>query len=139
MVVDMEKVIEELLGFDNDAEVTKIANGIRENLRARLHRRGLVVAISGGIDSSVSAALAVLAVGKNKVFGLLLPEQDSSSQSTQRGKMLAEHLGIEYVLHDIAPTLEAIGCYKWRDEAIQKTFPEYREVWKNKITIAGGI
>ncbi|MCG8670265.1 MAG: NAD(+) synthase [Pseudomonadales bacterium] len=138
MSVDISAVLEELLAFDKNAEVEKITSAIREMLRGKVKRRGLVVAISGGIDSSVSAALAVKALGPKKVFGLLLPETDSSSKSSERGKMLAEFLGIEYLKHNIAPALDAIGCYQWRDEAIIKTFPDYGEGWKNKITIAGG-
>jgi NAD+ synthase len=95
--------------------------------------------MSGGIDSSVCAALAVAAVEPHRVFGLLLPERDSSGFSTRRGKLLAEHLNIPYEIHDIAATLEAIGCYRWRDEAIRRAFPEYGEGWKNKIVISGGI
>lgn len=127
--------------FDIDylAEADRIAEGIRSALRDVLHRRGLVVAMSGGIDSSVCAALAVRALGVKKVFGLLLPERDSSSTSGSRGQALAQHLGIEYVVHDIAPTLEAIGCYEWRDTAIRNIFPDYGAGWKNKIVIAGGI
>ena len=127
-----------VLEFSKPAEVEKIASRMREVVGKILHRRGLVVAISGGIDSSVCAALSVQALGPAKVFGLLLPERDSSSASTSRGRLLAEHLGIEYLVHDIAPTLEAVGCYRWRDEAIKATFPEYGNGWKNKIVIAGG-
>ena len=65
-----------VLDVDYSAVVTSTSNKIRELLRSTLRRRGLLVAISGGIDSSVSAALAVNAIGKNKVFGLLLPETD---------------------------------------------------------------
>lgn len=129
----------EVIDFDKDKAIEHIASRLREILRTNLHRRGLVVAMSGGIDSSVCSALSVKALGKNKVFGMLLPEQDSSSNSSARGSQLAEHLGIEYVTHDIAPTLEAIGCYKWRDEAIKNVFPEYGEGWKNKIVISGGL
>lgn len=128
----------DVLNKDLDAEVDKISQRLREILRKDLHRRGLVVAMSGGIDSSVSAALAVKALGPKKVFGLLLPETDSSSNSLKRGRMLAEHLGIEYLIEDIAPTLEAIGCYRWRDDAIRETFPQYSDGWKNKIVISGG-
>jgi NAD+ synthase len=95
--------------------------------------------MSGGIDSSVSSALAVRALGPKKVFGLLLPETDSSSDSLRRGKLLAEHLGIDYMVQDIAPTLEAIGCYQWRDDAIREIFPDYGDGWKNKIIIKGGM
>ena len=127
--------------FDIDylAEADRIGEGIRAALRDILHRRGLVVAMSGGIDSSVCAALAVRALGAKKVFGLLLPERDSSSASGARGRALAEHLGIEYTVHDIAPALEAIGCYDWRDAAIRSVFPDYGAGWRNKIVISGGI
>jgi len=129
----------DVLNIDEEKEVAKITTRLREILSQDLHRRGFVVAMSGGIDSSVSATLCVRALGPDKVFGLLLPEKDSDPESTKRGKLLAEHLGIKYELQDIEPTLEAIGCYKWRDEAIIAIFPEYAKNWKNKIVIAGGI
>jgi NAD+ synthase len=131
--------VDTLLALDYAAEAKRVGVWIRESLRSKLHRRGLVVAISGGIDSSVSAALAVAAVGPQKVFGLLMPERDSSSSSSQRGKALAEHLGIEYAMQDIAPVLEAIGCYQWRDDAIRKVLPAYNSQWKSKIVIAGAL
>jgi NAD+ synthase len=134
----MSSLTIDALSFDKDAEVKKISGRLVEILRSDLHRRGFVVAMSGGIDSAVSAALSVEALGPKKVFGLLLPEHDSSPESLSKGTLLAEHLGIEYVVHNIAPTLEAIGCYSWRDEAIKKTFPEYGDGWKNKIVISGG-
>ncbi len=125
--------------FDYDAEVARIGQSIRDGLSRDLRRRGLVVALSGGIDSSVCAALAVQAVGADRVFGLLLPERDSSPESTARGREVAESLGIDYEIQDIAPTLEAIGCYSWRDRAIRDVFPDYGEGWKNKIVISGGL
>lgn len=134
----MTKLTKNVLDFDKDKEIKKISSRLVEILRDVLHRRGFVVAISGGIDSALSTAVCVNALGPNKVFGLLLPEQDSSSESLSKGKILAEHLGIKYLVQDIAPTLEAIGCYHWRDEAIKKTFPEYTSGWKNKIIISGG-
>ena len=134
----IDTLIDTLLSFDRDAEITRITGKVRELMRQHLKRRGLVVAMSGGIDSSVCAALAVRALGPDKVFGLLMPERDSSSESSVKGRLLAEHLGIRHTVEDIAPTLEAIGCYRWRDEAIRAVFPAYSEGWKNKIVIAGG-
>ena len=126
------------LKLDEAAEVAKIAERIRELLRDHLRRRGLIVAISGGIDSAVCAALAVRAVGSERVFGLLLPERDSACESTIRGRQMVEHLNIAYEQFDIAPVLEALGCYRWRDDAIRAVFPDYGAGWKNKIAIAGG-
>jgi NAD+ synthase len=134
-----KKLSRDVLRLDEAAEVDRIAAGLREIVRTKLRKRGLIIAMSGGIDSSVSAALAVRALGPQRVFGLLLPERDSSPDSTARGKLLAQHLGIEYAIEDIAPTLEAIGCYRWRDAAIKAVFPEYGIGWKNKIVIAGGL
>jgi NAD+ synthase len=122
-----------------DREVDRITASIRQLLRTRLHKRGLVVAISGGIDSSVCTALAVRAVGADKVFGLLMPERDSSGASVTKGKLIAQTCAVEHVVEDIAPTLEAIGCYRWRDAAMQAVFPDYRPDWKSKIVISGGV
>lgn len=128
-----------VLGIDCEKTVEHICARMREILRKDLSRQGFVIAMSGGIDSSVCAALAVKALGPEKVFGLLLPEQDSSGFSTERGELLARHLGIDYLIEDIAPALEALGCYRWRDNAIKRVFPEYGDGWKNKIVISGGL
>ena len=127
-----------VLDIDPDAEAGRVAARLREVLRRDLNRRGLVVAISGGVDSAVCAALCVRALGPGKVFGLLMPERDSSDDSVRLGHALVEQLGIEYALEDIAPALEAIGCYRWRDDAIRKVFPGYDGTWKNKLVIRGG-
>ncbi len=131
--------IDPVLTLDFEHEVEKIAQRMRQILSQDLHRRGFIIAMSGGIDSSVCAALAVKALGVKKVFGLLMPEKDSSSTSGDLGKLLAKHLDIEYTVDNIASTLDSIGCYRWRDDAIRQVFPEYNEQWKNKIVIAGGV
>lgn len=131
--------VDPILEIDFEKEAERISSKMREILSKKLHRRGYVIAMSGGIDSSVCAALAVKALGSKKVFGLLMPEQDSSQTSGDLGALLADHLGIEYTVNNIAPTLNAIGCYNWRDEAIKSVFPQYTDGWKNKIVIAGGV
>jgi NAD+ synthase len=128
-----------VLEMDNDKVIEKACTRLREILSKEVGRRGFVVAMSGGIDSSVSSALCVQALGKERVYGIMLPERDSSGFSTARGRQLAEHLGIRYEVFDIAPALEGIGCYRQRDEAIRKVFPQYGEGWKNKIVIKGGL
>ncbi len=129
----------DVLKFDTGAEIEKISARVRSIVAETLRRRGLVVAISGGIDSSCSVALAVKALGPERVFGLIMPERDSSDSSAQRAELLAKHLGIEVTKQDIAPTLEAIGCYRWRDEAIRRAVPEYGAGWRMKIVISGGL
>jgi NAD+ synthase len=126
------------LSFDPRVERDRIQARIRDILR-QFRRRGCIVAISGGIDSSVCAALCVGAIGPSRVFGLILPERDSSDASTSRGELLARHLGIEFRKHDLGATLDAVGCYRERDEAIRSVVPGFSDGWKQKIAIAGGL
>jgi NAD+ synthase len=129
----------DVLDMDLDQESDEIALRLREVVAKRLLRRGLVVALSGGIDSSVTCALAVRTFGPRRVFGLLLPERDSSGDSVRLATMLADHLGIDYLTEDIQPTLAAIGCYRRQAEAMQRVFPDYGEGWKSKIVLPGDL
>lgn len=127
-----------VLELDAAAEIERIALRLREITRT-MRKRGLIVAISGGVDSSVCAALAVRAVGAKKVFTLILPEHDSSGDSARRAQLLAAQFGLEPLTVDIGPTLEALGCYRWRDEAMRRVIPEYGPQWRSKIAIRGGL
>jgi len=127
-----------VFNIDEAAEIKRIGEHIRTVLRDELRRRGCVVAVSGGIDSSVSAALCVDALGSSKVFGLLLPEKDSSDDSVIDGKSVMEYLGIDYIQHDITSTLEEIGCYRMRNESFRRVFSQYDDSWRAKIVLSGG-
>src|SRR5690606_2920180 len=93
-----------------------------------LKRRGAVVGISGGIDSSVTLALAVKALGTEHVTGILLPEKDSSPESRELALQLASQFGIRTIEENITQALEGLGCYHRRDEAVTAIFPEYNPV-----------
>jgi len=125
-----------LPNLDYAAEAERICERLRDVTFNSLRRRGLVVAMSGGIDSSASVALAVRALGADKVFGLLLPERDSSGEASKLGRLLAEHLGVRYVLQDISQTLEAIGCYAAQDEVLRKVLPGFGPEWKFKLVLS---
>jgi NAD+ synthase len=127
-----------LLALDGAAETERIANGLRAQLRG-MRRRGLVLGLSGGIDSSVSAALAVRAVGARNVLGLLMPEDDSDPDSLRLGRLVADALGIEAVVEDIGPALRAMGCYERRDAFIREIAPDYGPGWASKVVIANRL
>jgi NAD+ synthase len=135
----LKKYQQEVLDIDYDAAAEKVCDNMRKIMRGELHRRGAVVAVSGGIDSSVCAALSTKAFGANKTFLIKLPEIDSAEDTQSRSSELIKLLGTDYTTFNIAPTLEAIGCYSQRDEAIHSVFPDYDDDWKNKIVIKGGI
>lgn len=108
---------------------------IRDVVLKQFKRRGAVVGVSGGIDSSVVAALCTYALGKDRVIALFMPEAESAAENLVLGRMLTESLGIAAVTEDIAAILEGAGCYRRRDEAIRSVVPEYGEGYKCKITL----
>jgi NAD+ synthase len=124
-----------VLNIDAAAVSAGIENEIRGIVLQRLHRKGVVVALSGGIDSSVVAALCLKALGSARVLGLMLPEADSSPDSLRLAILLAQSLGIRTHVEDIAGILTAAGCYQRRDEAIRKVIPQYTEGYKCKIVL----
>ena len=106
-----------VLEVDAEAVAQQIGDAIRKVVFRRLRRRGAVVGLSGGIDSSVTAALCARALGKDRVVGLFMPEDESSEDNLRLGRQLTAALGITRVVEDIGPTLKALGCYRRRDEA----------------------
>lgn len=126
------------LAIDADYEVDRISKTVTEYL-ARTKRRGVVVALSGGIDSSVTAALCVRAIGKDRVFGLHMPERESSTETIDLSRLLADSLGIDSTLENISPLLEAVGCYRRRDDAIRMVVPDYGPGYKSKIVLPSVI
>ncbi|HEV7336696.1 MAG TPA: NAD(+) synthase [Bosea sp. (in: a-proteobacteria)] len=128
----------ETLKIDGAAEIERIVAGLRAQLRG-MRKRGLVLGLSGGIDSSVSVALAVRAVGAKNVFCLFMPENDSDPESLRLGRLVAETFGVAAVVEDIGPTLQAMGCYERRDGFIRELVPEYGPGWASKIVIANSL
>jgi NAD+ synthase len=122
------------LAIDADAETARISASLRECL-SRSRRRGVVVALSGGIDSSVVAALCVAAVGKERVFGLHMPERESSQDTLTFSRLLADSLGIDSVVEDVTGLLDAAGCYRRRDDAIRLVCPDYGPGHTSKIVL----
>ncbi|MCA1442472.1 NAD(+) synthase [Ensifer sp. IC4062] len=126
------------LRVDAAAETDRIVEGLRAQLRG-MRKRGLVLGLSGGIDSSVSVALAVRAVGAKNVFCLFMPESDSDPESLRLGRLVAETFGVEAVVEDIGSTLAAMGCYERRDAFIRELVPDYGPGWASKIVIANAL
>jgi NAD+ synthase len=117
-----------------EKEVERISSKLREDIHGKLKRNGAVVGISGGIDSSVTLALAAKALGSDKVLGIMLPEKDSSAESKEFALKLAEQFNVQTIEEDITKSLEGLGCYQRRDEAVSSIFPEYNPVdYKMKI------
>jgi NAD+ synthase len=131
------KLTPEVLKLDPRQAADEIAKRLHEIVVGTLKRRGIVLGLSGGIDSSVTAGLAVRALGKEHVLGLLMPETDSAGETLGLSQTVARALGVATVHEDITPILEAARCYERRDEAIRKVCPEFGPGWKSKIVLPG--
>ena len=130
------KFSREWLDVDPEIEVNRICGKLRQSVFDTLHKQGGVVGISGGIDSSVVLALAVKAFGADRVVGILMPERESSPESTKLAQNLAAELGVKTVTECISDILEGFGCYRRRNEAISRVIPEYHQPeWGAKIVL----
>lgn len=125
------------LDINPQKETERIVQALRQHVHQTMHRRGAVLGISGGVDSSVVLALCVRAFGPENVTALLLPEKDSDPESERLGRLVARRYGVEPVLEVITPVLDGFGCYPRRDEAIRRIFPEYdaAQGYKAKIVL----
>jgi NAD+ synthase len=127
------------LNIDPASVTAQIDSAIRDCVFGQFRRKGTVVAISGGVDSSVVAALCARALGKDRVLGLLLPEAESSPDSARLAQLLAAAIGIRTQTEDITAILNAAGCYRRRDEAIQRVVPTYGDGYKCKLVLPDAI
>ncbi len=125
----------QVLDIDQEATAARIAEVVRQQVLGDLRRKGAVLGISGGIDSSVVAALCARAFGPDRVLGLLMPERHSSPDSLRLGTLLAESLGIETITVDIAGILQATGCYQAQEDAIRTAVPSYGPGWGCKLVL----
>ena len=103
----------------------KLSAFIRQTVRDQFRKDGIVIGVSGGIDSAVIAALAVDALGPDRVYGLILPEKESSPSSRELGIDLCKALKIRYEEVPITPMLESFDIYSKKESLIHELFPHF--------------
>ena len=135
MMTLASKIGPEALRIDAGLEVQQIVVRIDALVTRDMRKRGAVVGLSGGVDSTVVAALCARALGPSRVLGLLMPERESASETLELGELAATSAGITTVLEDITPILDAAGCYQRRDAAIKSLIPEYGPGWRSKVAL----
>src|SRR5690606_25206026 len=122
----MKPFSKEILHIENIEEVCDtIVNKLKTDVAQKLQRRGAVVGISGGIDSSVCMALSAKAFGPEKVTAIMLPEQDSSDDSKNLAMKLANKFSVKTIEENITKALDGFGCYRRRDEAIARVIHNF--------------
>lgn len=128
-----------VLQLDPEAEVQQIIEKMRHNIFDVLKRKGGVIGVSGGVDSAVVLAIAVQAIGPERLVALLLPEMESSPDSARLGHAVCHQFGVRPLVEDVTGPLLGFGAYRRRDDAVRDIFPEYDSTYKLKITLPGGL
>ena len=126
----------EALDIDREGETQRICDFIKLQVLSVYKRKGVVVGLSGGVDSALLACLCVQALGSERVRGLILPEKESSPESAIFATKQATALGIDTEVVDITPMLEAFGVYEKRNAVIRGLCESYDpETDDMKITL----
>jgi NAD+ synthase len=129
----------DILNIDPAVETDYICEFLRNQVSQVYRRKGIVVGLSGGIDSAVMAALAARAVGAENVVGLIMPEKESNPVSSEFAEKHAKELGIEYRIVDVTSTVDSVGGYAWRDDYIKSLIPEYEPGYRYNIILPGDL
>lgn len=137
----MKPFSKKILHIENIEDVCDaIISKLKTDVVQKLQRRGAVIGISGGIDSSVCMALSAKAFGSDKVTAIMLPEKDSSNDSKDLALKLAETFNVKTLEENITKALDGFGCYERRDEAIARVITDFDpQVDKAKIEIKQDI
>ncbi|KAB2849118.1 MAG: NAD(+) synthase, partial [Ignavibacterium sp.] len=133
------KFTKDSINIEPAKEFEKISSKLKEDVIKRLKKRGAVVGISGGIDSSVVLAICAKTFGSDRVLGVMMPENDSNPDSLNLAKKLSAKFNTKYVVENMTDALAGFGCYKRRDDAIKDVFPEYNNSYKAKITLPANL
>jgi NAD+ synthase len=133
-VSQLARLSAEALALDCERAATEIVDGLR-SIVASFHRKGAVVGVSGGIDSTVTLALCARAFGGERVLAVFTPEEDSAPETLDLSRLAADSVRVPSVLEDISPILRGARCYERRDEAIRELIPDYTGTWKVKIVL----
>jgi NAD+ synthase len=134
---DMNDISKELT-IDCRHEEQRIIDFARQAI-ARLHKKGAVIGLSGGLDSSLCAWLLEKALGRKKILALLLPERDSSPVHHRHARMVADSLGLKTIEIDMTRTLEDIGVYGIGPEKVRNEAEYAREIKRRMERNARGF
>ncbi len=127
------KFSKDIIKVDPKHEADIVRDFLKSEVKSVPKRDGIIVGVSGGIDSAVVASLSVAAVGKENVLGLILPEKESNPISADYAKLIINKLGIRYQTVELSDSVGSFDAYKNRDEIIKSIFPDYGEGYKYNI------
>jgi NAD+ synthase len=118
-----------------EKSVDSICDFIKNEISNKFQRRGAVVGLSGGIDSAVTTALCVRAMGHEKVLGLIMPEKESEPESQILAKQFANKYNIKTETIDISSILDSFGVYENKEKIVKEKFPNFNKNCKYRLVV----
>jgi NAD+ synthase len=131
----MESIDELIKINDLEKTVNKICDFINDEIYNKFQKSGAIVGLSGGIDSAVTAALCVKALGSDKVYGLIMPEKESESTSRTHAQKFAQRFDIKTEIIDISGILSSFGVYEYKEKIVKKLFPRFNDKCRYRIVV----
>lgn len=125
--------------IDVDREIEFLVEHVRDQVKNKYRRDGIVVGISGGVDSAVISSIALKAVGAENLITLIMPEKESNPISEKLARELADKNGMTTEFHDLTPILESYGIYNLRNGVVKNYFPEFDGSQKWKLVQPGSL
>jgi NAD+ synthase len=102
----------EVFKINAAAYVDRLCEFIREN-KSDLNRDGILVPLSGGVDSSTMVALCARAVGSAQVTALMMPERQGNPEAARYSRMLIAQFGVQSLEREISGALSRLGTYSF--------------------------
>ena len=118
-----------------EKSVNNICDFIKNEISNKFQKSGAVIGLSGGLDSAVTAALCVKAIGHEKVLGLIMPEKESESESQVLAKQFADKYNIKTEIIDISSILDSFGVYENKEKIVKEKFPNFNNDCKYRLVV----
>ena len=128
--------ISEFIKIKNiEIKINEITDFIKNEVFEIYQKKGVVIGLSGGIDSAISAALCTKAIGSEKILGLILPEKESDVNSENLAKEIAKKYDIETKTINITYILKEFGVYENKEKIVKEKFSNYNQKCKYRVVV----
>lgn len=118
-----------------EKQVNDLCSFLHDEIVEKFHKHGAIVGLSGGIDSTVTLALCVKALGPKKILGLTMFEKESDQNNKSLINKISKAYDIEIQNVDITPILDSFGVYSNREKIVRDRFPNFNPNCKYRVIV----
>ena len=118
-----------------ERQVDNLCTFLHDEIIEEFHKHGAIVGLSGGIDSTVTMALCVKALGSTKTLGLTMFEKESDQNNKSLVDKISKTYDIDIQNIDISPILDSFGVYSNREKIVTNRFPNFNSDCKYRVVV----